>query len=245
MPRNDPLAERAKQWGNTDVPPKRGRGEFTPLPDGKYQAEIASGTLTKVKKGKLANTPRVSVQFRVITGEHKGKSCFNGINLDQPASKGTKNGREWSMPSGFGQLRQFLDTIGLMDELDARGFSTPSLKKTLGDAVGTKVEIAVRNNNGFTNVYLNNLLDTETALDEDVLEETAQPDFEEDAESTDTAASVSDEPASPPKTRRRRSKTSADNPPQPSTPTTSAAVPEEDDFELFDTGDVSDWDLED
>lgn len=63
---------------------------FDPIPAGKYMAVIAASEMKKNKKG---TGQYLELTFQVIEGEHKGRSLWARLNLDNPDATAVKIAR--------------------------------------------------------------------------------------------------------------------------------------------------------
>ena len=125
------------------------------LPDGTYQGEITDIKLGTTQKGK----PQIDWTLKVLSGEYEGRACHKYDML------ATQENVDWV----YGTL----EVLGV-DELPT---SLDDFKTTLQSSVGKKVEFSCRTQGNFTNVYINELL--ETVEDEDYDEDDDEEDWTE------------------------------------------------------------------
>ena len=72
-----PLLPQAANTGSN----KETMGDRTPLPAGEYLAHVVK---TEMKATKAKTGHYLSVQFKVLEGDHAGRVVFENLNLDNP-----------------------------------------------------------------------------------------------------------------------------------------------------------------
>jgi cobalamin biosynthesis protein CobT len=141
---------------------------------GDYQVKVTKFYLTKVKKGKSVGHVGAVFQFEVVTGAKSGKkhSKFQDLN-----TVNKKTGDLVGLSIFLGDL----ETMGIkmkksdMKNLQAKG----------EEAVGKIIEITVKKNDGYTNTYINDLVqdnDNEEEEEDEEEEEEEADDNDEDLE---------------------------------------------------------------
>ncbi len=138
------------------------RKALGPLPDGTYQATITDSKIGATQKKKR----QIDTTLEVISGEFEGRTIHKYDMLE------TQDNVDW--------VQGMLEILEL-DVPDSIG----DLEDTLKDAIGKIVEISVRNSEGFTNVYINDLLEEIDDSDEDEDEEDDDEPDDDDEEEDD------------------------------------------------------------
>lgn len=110
--------------------------EFDLLPDGKYLVTLNEAELKDTKSG---TGKYISAQFRVSSGEHKGRCTFHNFNVENPNPTVVKIGLE--------QLKKMLTLAGrnvlkLTDVNQLVGTQVGIQLKTKTDSYGKKNEIS-------------------------------------------------------------------------------------------------------
>ena len=106
------------------------RPEFTPLPDGRYQAVIERVDLTQ---SQASGNPRLYWVLRIVGPNHQGKVIGKGQTI-------TANSLKW--------VKQELHVCGV----DPEPFS--DLPNLLENMTGTELEITKKTRDGFENIYI-------------------------------------------------------------------------------------------
>lgn len=151
--------------------------KFTAPPDGKYQAVIKKATLALGTKGKLKGCKMVNFELSILAGPQKNRKVWRNINLDAKAKDDTGK----MIYFGIAQFKADMDTL----EIDIpETFSEKGIARCLKDAVDCVVDIQVKQNaQGYTNVYINRLVNSSDTEDENEEETSSE---EEDNETEDT-----------------------------------------------------------
>jgi hypothetical protein len=127
------LASLLKQWDRVEA---RTGGI---VPDDTYEAKIVKAEYIEKNE-----KPKYHFEFKVLDGKYEGKSIHKWENL--------------STPMNLEFLKGDLQTLGVeipedMDDED-------SLNELLGEVVDSEVEVRVRTSGEFTNVYINQVLES-------------------------------------------------------------------------------------
>lgn len=88
-----------------DVDP---RGDFDPLPSGKYVAVITESEMTLTKSG---GGHYLKLTFEVVDGEYKGRKLWGRLNLDNPNAKAVAIARA--------ELSAICRAVGVMQPKDS------------------------------------------------------------------------------------------------------------------------------
>lgn len=239
-------ANRLKQFAEAfDTAKPVSSGDFAPLPDGEYQVKLTKGILGEVKKGKSKGQMCLDWYGSVIIGAFKGRRIFRRVNLEMQARE--------NLPSGLSVLKGDFATLGVkLKSLDER-----SLSKVIRKLIGQNVQVTVKDNNGFVNVYFNKLIG-DIQLQDDDLDPDDEDEFDNDSdEAMDNAPEDDDvaedagpqEPEEKPKKRRGRPKGSknkakavtADDAPSPKRKKADVVVDDPDDDD-DDDDEFENWD---
>ena len=164
------------------------------LPAGKYQFTIKRAFLEESKASFNKGNLCVVIEAHVLTGAFKGRKSFIRIDLEAKANidKG------W--PSGISRFKGTLETL----KLDMpKTLSDKDIEKTLKALINTCFNgTCVVNQKGYSNVYINDLLNAaseedddeeENEEDDDESEDDSDDDDEEDTEESDEDGEESDE----------------------------------------------------
>jgi hypothetical protein len=101
-----------------------GRKTFEPLPAGQY---LCTGVDAEVKDTKAGTGKYISLQMKVMQGEHEGRVLFATFNIHSQSEKAQQIGRE--------QLKGFMQAAGFTD------FNLQSVKDLCGKPVVAVVKI--------------------------------------------------------------------------------------------------------
>lgn len=94
------MAFLGQSYDTKDMP--EGRGEFTPLPDGWYNATI---TKAEVKETKAKDGSYISVGYTITGPSHEGRVVFGNLNIRNKNPKAEEIGRQ--------QLGDVMRAIGI------------------------------------------------------------------------------------------------------------------------------------
>lgn len=82
--------------------PEDEKGNFDPIPEGKYTVQISSADLSPTKDG---SGQYIKIKFNVVAPTHAGRVIFSNVNIRNKSSVAENIGRQ--------QLRQIMTSLGL------------------------------------------------------------------------------------------------------------------------------------
>jgi len=88
-----------------EVPPA---GDFTPIPEGKYEAMIVESETVQNSSG---NGSHLKLTLVVTRGEHEGRNLWHRLNLDNPSEKAVQIAR--------GQLSAICRAVNILTPKDS------------------------------------------------------------------------------------------------------------------------------
>lgn len=135
LPRNNIMSFLDTTFNVNDLPASQNIGEFTPLPEGWYDANIAGAELKTTKAG---NGQYISIQYSIIGPTHQGRVVFGNLNIRNPNPKAEEIGRQ--------QLGDLMRAIGLASVSDTDqligGMLSIKLKIRKSDQYGDSNDIS-------------------------------------------------------------------------------------------------------
>ena len=169
----DRLKDLQDSWKND----KADAGGGVKLPEGSYQAKIATAKPTIGKKGKRIGHVIVDIKMTVVAGKLAGKSGFTNYDLNQPSSNG--------FPSGIARFKGLLEMSGVAMP---KKLSEKSLKTACAGLLDSVYDIGVKHNGQYVNMYINRLVHS----DDEVSAE-AEEEFESEDDLEETEVETEDE----------------------------------------------------
>ena len=85
-----------------DLPETQGEGDFSPLPEGKYQATVLTATLKHTKAG---TGQYIDIQWSITGPSHANRRIFDMLNIKNPSQAAENIGRR--------QLGELLRVAGI------------------------------------------------------------------------------------------------------------------------------------
>lgn len=147
---DDPFANGDEALAKAEI---KEDGEFTNLPNGKYQGFVASVKAFTIAKGKRAGYAGINLQIKVIVGEHKKESQSYMRSFHSK----DKDSMDW--------LKKDLARLGVLAVMEEQGISlrdacTTRLDIFLDRVVEFQVKHTASDNpeRPFVNTYINRLL---------------------------------------------------------------------------------------
>lgn len=95
------MKKRSRRGGDDDVTVNFSgveSGEFRPIPDGNYTAEIISA---EVQNSKASNSPMIALKWRISEGKFKGRQLFDNVSL---------------LPQALWKLKTLLEVLSIEPE---------------------------------------------------------------------------------------------------------------------------------
>ena len=105
-------------------------GDYTPIPEGSYNATIFNVVSETVKSGPNEGKPRFNIQFRISEGQHENRRVFSYVPL--------------YVAKDFWKTKAFFSSLGV--EMAAGKFTVPEPDSLLGKPIGVRVKIGVDQN---------------------------------------------------------------------------------------------------
>jgi hypothetical protein len=106
-------------------------GDYTPVPEGSYNATIFNVVSETVKSGPNEGKPRFNIQFKLTDNGVANRRVFSYVPL--------------YVAKDFWKTKAFFSSLGI--DMGAGSFTVPEPEALLGKPIGVRVKIGVDQNN--------------------------------------------------------------------------------------------------
>lgn len=166
------------------------KGDFSPLPDGKYQAKISRAAIeVSSKKAKNPGALLPTIEMAIISGDHVNRKVWKRYNIQSDIEIKLKDGTKTTSGAlSLGSLKTDLATLGYED------IKLSNLEGVFEKLLDSVVDISLvtrKSKKGeFQNCYINNIVDapvddSDIEDDDDEKEEETEEEKEEETDSDD------------------------------------------------------------
>ena len=106
------------------------KSDYSPIPAGKYQANVFNVKLEEVKSGENAGKPRFNIQFKITGPQHENRRVFSLVPL--------------YVAKDFFKAQTFFKALGY--DINAGDFAVPEINELLGKDLTVTVKIGADQN---------------------------------------------------------------------------------------------------